>query len=249
MLRTADRFADDLIHDAANGGVETSFSAERPPELSPLAPGGRYGDRRRINLPAVLLTLALHVALLGGLLHLQFRADDKTSVKLVSINLTPEAPPPAPPAEERPEVALAPVAAPKPRIDVLRPAPPVAVTPEPRPITIAAPASPAPAPPALAAPPSVVKSDNLAAQMLSGRPPRYPLESRRKREQGTVLLSLTLGTDGSVAEISVARSSGFERLDKAARDAVRHWRWAPVRRDGQPVMVRGVVEIPFVLRD
>ena len=48
--------------------------------------------------------------------------------------------------------------------------------------------------------------------------------------------------------LSIAQSSGFARLDNAARDAVRGWRWKPVMRDGQPVRVKGVVEIPFVLR-
>lgn len=247
MLRTADSFADDVIDDAASCGI-ASLPAGKAPEPVPLAPGGRYGDRRRINLPAIVLTITLHVALVGGLLHLQFRAEDKKVVKLISVNLTPEAPPPAPSAEELPDTAMTPIVAPRPRIEVPRPTPPIAVTPEIRPVTIAAPPAPAPPPPVSLAPPSVIKSDNLAAQMLSGRPPRYPIESRRKREQGTVLLSLTLGTDGSVAEISIARSSGFDRLDKAARDAVRRWRWAPVKRNGQPVMVRGVVEIPFVLQ-
>ncbi|MBJ7378314.1 energy transducer TonB, partial [Sphingobium sp.] len=46
----------------------------------------------------------------------------------------------------------------------------------------------------------------------------------------------------------VSQSSGFARLDDAARDAVKGWRWKPTIRGGQPVRVRGVVEIPFILR-
>nr|WP_246427285.1 energy transducer TonB [Sphingopyxis panaciterrulae] len=84
--------------------------------------------------------------------------------------------------------------------------------------------------------------------MLSGAPPRYPRESRRHREEGTVVLALTLDVDGSVASISVAQSSGFQRLDEAALRAVRKWRWAPTMRSGQAVKVKGLVEIPFVLR-
>lgn len=88
----------------------------------------------------------------------------------------------------------------------------------------------------------------MGTKMVSGKPPRYPIECRRKREQGTVLLSLVVGVDGGVQTISIARSSGFASLDDAARDAVRKWRWEPTVRNGQPVMVRGVVEIPFVLQ-
>ncbi|QAY79944.1 energy transducer TonB [Sphingosinicella sp. BN140058] len=84
--------------------------------------------------------------------------------------------------------------------------------------------------------------------MLSAPPPKYPLESRRKREQGIVALSVLLGTDGRVETLSVSSSSGFDRLDKAALKAVREWRWAPLVRNGAPVQVRGIVTIPFQLR-
>jgi protein TonB len=49
-------------------------------------------------------------------------------------------------------------------------------------------------------------------------------------EEGTVTLGLLVGTDGRVVEISIANSSGFARLDKAALDAVRKWRWTPMMR-------------------
>ena len=54
--------------------------------------------------------------------------------------------------------------------------------------------------------------------MISATPPRYPEMSRRLHEQGTVYLSVLVGTDGAVSEISVSRSSGSARLDKAALD-------------------------------
>lgn len=84
--------------------------------------------------------------------------------------------------------------------------------------------------------------------MIAAEPPRYPLESRRKREQGVVVLQVTLDTSGAVADISVARSCGYDRLDQAALKAVKRWRWSPTRRGGQDVIVRGLVEIPFELQ-
>lgn len=136
------------------------------------------------------------------------------------------------------------------------PVPPVqiATTPDPvpvpSPVAVSAPPSPpAPAAPVMAAAaPSVVQVGDIGAQMVSGKPPRYPIDSRRKREQGTVVLALVVGTDGGVESIGIARSSGFARLDDAARDAVKHWRWRPIIHDGQAVRVKGVVEIPFVIR-
>jgi protein TonB len=124
-------------------------------------------------------------------------------------------------------------------VPVSTPAPTVAVAPGP-PAPVVAPPSPAP--------PSIVQGGDLGTQMVAGKPPRYPVESRRKHEQGTVVLTITLALDGGVESISVSRSSGSPRLDDAARDAVKGWRWKPTIRGGQPVRVKGIVEIPFILR-
>lgn len=83
--------------------------------------------------------------------------------------------------------------------------------------------------------------------MIHAPPPRYPHEARRKREEGTVFLELLLARDGTVADIRVARSSGYSRLDAAALEAVRRWRWSATLREGIPVQVTGQVEIPFIL--
>jgi protein TonB len=40
-------------------------------------------------------------------------------------------------------------------------------------------------------------------------------------EQGQVVVSFTLRTDGSVAEVQVARSSGYQEFDDAVLTAVR----------------------------
>ena len=239
MLQAAVRLDDDVSIDTPSSAVVAPVAAQ--PYY--IERGARYGEARRFNLRAVALTVAIHALLIGGLFGLRYQADRKVEPKLISVNLMPSAPPPPAPAAE-PQPHKATVQAPIPLIQTPRPAPPVATTPDPAPVTPPQPAAP-PAPPA---PPSVVQSSDLGARMVSGRPPRYPIESRRSGEQGTVVLALTVGTDGGVANIAVQRSSGFPRLDDAARGAVRTWRWAPILRDGVAVMVRGIVEIPFVLQ-
>ncbi|WP_260929328.1 energy transducer TonB [Novosphingobium sp. 9] len=102
--------------------------------------------------------------------------------------------------------------------------------------------------PAPAAEPSIMNASDLSSSMISATPPVYPVESRRKHEQGTVVLKLLLGIDGRASSVDVTRSSGSARLDQAALAAVRKWRWKPVVRDGEPVLVQGIVTIPFVLR-
>lgn len=116
---------------------------------------------------------------------------------------------------------------------------------------------PEPAPPALEqveqtqpAPTRTVDSiANLSTHLLSANPPNYPVESRRRRETGTVVLLVVVDEGGRVSAISIAKSSGAERLDKAALNAVRHWRWSPTNIEGRPSQVSGLVRIPFELKE
>ncbi len=49
----------------------------------------------------------------------------------------------------------------------------------------------------------------------------YPTASRRKNQQGEVILSFRLSQDGKVLDLSLESSSGHESLDQAAMKAVR----------------------------
>ncbi|MFP4273306.1 MAG: energy transducer TonB, partial [Halothiobacillaceae bacterium] len=48
----------------------------------------------------------------------------------------------------------------------------------------------------------------------------YPRLARRLREEGTVVMRFTLARDGSLLQVEMAASSGRDRLDKAARQAI-----------------------------
>ncbi|WP_311270704.1 energy transducer TonB [Sphingobium sp. WCS2017Hpa-17] len=212
----------------------------------------RYGARSRPNLTAIAAILAIHALAIGALIQVRQHVQRAEEAKLTVVNLTPPPPPPAaeapPSPPSKPEVVAPPpiVQTPVPPVQTVQTTPDPSPVPTPAPVTVAVPGPPAPAAPAAA--PSIVQGGDLGAQMVAGKPPRYPVESRRKHEQGTVLLSLIVGLDGAVESINVAQSSGSSRLDNAARDAVKGWRWKPILRSGQPVRVKGVVEIPFILR-
>lgn len=178
---------------------------------------------------------------------------------LVTVLATAPQQKPAAPAPPQPQEATKPVV--QPRADTVAPpvkisvstAPPVAAAvervPDPAP---AAPAPAAPVAPVAAAAPAAaagpITVSNLATTLVSGPPPRYPVESRHKREEGTVVLWLVISKDGRVTQVSVQQSSGFPKLDEAATAAVRKWRWSPSMREGRPVEIAGAVRIPFVLR-
>ena len=78
---------------------------------------------------------------------------------------------------------------------------------------------------------------------LSNPPPDYPAEARRQGWTGTVLLSVQVGFDGTARDVRLARSSGHDVLDRAARNAVFNWRFDPAKRNGRPV--DSWVEVPI----
>jgi|GEM_PF-517686 len=80
-------------------------------------------------------------------------------------------------------------------------------------------------------------------------PPLYPQLSRKLREQGTVVLQLTVLASGKVADVTVANSSGYARLDKAALLAVQHWRYQPAQRAGKAIDYRYRQRVEFSLTE
>ncbi|MGO4222027.1 energy transducer TonB [Lysobacter sp. TAF61] len=97
---------------------------------------------------------------------------------------------------------------------------------------------PAPAPVAVA----TTRPEPLPGQTPS---PRYPTQSLRRGESGTVNVRVEIGADGVPAQVSVEGSSGSRYLDRAAVDAVRRWRFRPAMSNGQPASGSVIVPIRF----
>jgi protein TonB len=102
-------------------------------------------------------------------------------------------------------------------------------------------ASPSPAP---VAPKAAPVQAAPVAQPVHTRPvvkasacakPAYPRASLRANEEGIVKLKLLVGSDGRVIESHIERSSGFTRLDEAAREALSLCAFQPATLDGKPV--------------
>jgi len=91
-----------------------------------------------------------------------------------------------------------------------------------------------PGPVTTVAPPLVESVEYVRAA-----PPVYPKESQRRREYGTVLLRVLVDAFGKPAQIQIERSSGYERLDTAARQAVEKFVFRPYEVNGvaQPAQV------------
>ena len=65
--------------------------------------------------------------------------------------------------------------------------------------------------------------------------PSYPSESARLNEEGTVQLKFSVGADGRVIDSAVEKSSGFRRLDEAARQSLSKCTFKPGTKDGVAV--------------
>lgn len=114
------------------------------------------------------------------------------------------------------------------------------------PVAPAAPASPAVAPPPRA--PVAVELPSSDAQYLQNPKPRYPPMSNKLRESGTVLIELLVTDKGVAQDARVKTSSGFFRLDDAALEAVKRWRFVPGKRGGVPETMSFTVPITFGLQ-
>jgi len=75
----------------------------------------------------------------------------------------------------------------------------------------------------------------------------YPADSVRLREQGATRLSYLVLADGSVGQLKILNSSGSARLDEAATELVRKWRFKPAMQNGAAVTWQEIVNVAFVL--
>lgn len=91
------------------------------------------------------------------------------------------------------------------------------------------------------------RGEDRPLRLVEGPAPAYPRVALRLQQQGNVLLELEVDVAGHVAAVRVLESSGFERLDEAAREGVLAWRFEPALRDGTPVPERFRHRIQFVL--
>ena len=223
--------------------------------------------------PAQLaIVLALHAALGAVLLTADARALVRETaplqVRMIPPEPLPVAPPPpqvrAPAPAPKPVVQRRPQRAPEPLLAVAKdhpsPTSPAPVElPQPVPVAPAASSTPAAAsspvaastPVAAAAPEApapTVTAPRFDADYLDNPAPVYPAVSRRLGEQGKVVLRVFVEADGRPARMEVRTGSGSPRLDDAAMDAVRRWKFVPARRGQEAVGAWVLVPLDFQLK-
>lgn len=207
------------------------------------------------KLLGFILVLLFHIVLIYALItglaqdFVKKVAHEALEVSIIEEVKLPPPPPPPPPKETA-----------EPQVDT--PPPPAYVPPAevkvqttdtqntisavsssvPTQTTIAAPTPPAPAEPSPPAKPHIAVRTKASLNSGCARP-SYPAESIDMEEEGQVTLGFQIDVDGHVVESKILKSSGFTRLDDAARDAFSKCEFTPATVDG--VAEKSLATVPF----
>jgi protein TonB len=188
------------------------------------------------RLTGIVIVIVLHIVLVYALVNGLARKIVEVIQAPLETKILEEIKPPVdkPPPPPPPKLAAPPppfIPVPEVRIDnpvasvntitAVASAKPPAEAPPPRPAAVAA-----PAPPARTA--AVVDARNCSK-------PEYPAAALRAQEEGLVVLQFLIGVDGTAVDSKVEKTSGFRRLDEAARRALVLCKFKPGTESGMPV--------------
>jgi protein TonB len=219
---------------------------------------GQWGDPLATRGPTLggglrfAAIVAAHAVVLWGGIELAARPEVRAAVDNIMVRLVEPPKPAEPPPKQEP---------PKPKRESKPlPPPPVLTAAAEAPavssfvVPVQPPAPPVPPPPSapiaaapVAAPPAIVAA-RFDADYLSNPKPVYPSASRRLGEEGKVVLRVHVSVHGNAHAVEIRHSSGFARLDEAARAAVEQWRFVPAKRGEEPVASWVLVPIVFSLQ-
>ena len=177
------------------------------------------GNRTLAIILVTILQLALGYAIVTGL---AYNVIKKATEDLKTFNVEEEPPPPEPPPpppQDMPDVPPPPTT-PPPLVQMNAPPPPIAVQPAPPPpVAIPAPPPPIqpPPPPKRVTPPQSARGD--VRTLFSADD--YPASAQASGAEGSVVATLSIGTDGRVTGCNVTRSSGNSSLDSATCSILR----------------------------
>jgi len=181
---------------------------------------------------AILLQAGFVYALINGLAAtLISKLPEELKVAVEQEKITPKPPPPPPPQVDIPPPPVAPP--PDINIQIEAPAPSITVSNKP--------------------PPPVQPKAPTSTPVSIGRPHvcggnYYPQMSVKLNEEGTATAAFKVLADGSVGDVTIAKSSGSSRLDDATITCVQHWKYKPATMDGTPVEMSWQAAVQWKLR-
>lgn len=79
-------------------------------------------------------------------------------------------------------------------------------------------------------------------------PPQYPGAEREANREGFVSVYAVVQTDGTLANLAVARSAGRD-FDLATLNSVRQWRYRPAMCGDNPIVTETIIDVNYRLRE
>ncbi len=86
------------------------------------------------------------------------------------------------------------------------------------------------------------------AELLYEIKKNYPYESLINEEEGTVILTLNINTQGKVTKAVIKKSSGYENLDKEAIKSAKNVIFKPALKSNQPMPDILDITLNFILK-
>lgn len=200
------------------------------------------------NGSSALFVFAVHILVVVLIAYAAVRSEVAPPVKTLAVRLL-ELSPPAPPKLEPPKpqppqpapkkVVASPVVAVAKKAD----ASDSFVVPR-QPELMPAPLTQTPA-----VMPAPITAARFDADYLQNPKPAYPPMSRRMNEEGKVVLKVRVSAQGLPVAVEIEQSSGFTRLDGAAKSAVERWRFVPARQGSEAIEAFVLVPLNFTLNN
>lgn len=79
-------------------------------------------------------------------------------------------------------------------------------------------------------------------------PPRYPRDLLKSKQEGKVLVLVTVDERGVVTNASVRETSGFAAMDQAAVNAVKRWKFKPGIKGGRKAVMTATIPFNFRIK-
>lgn len=93
----------------------------------------------------------------------------------------------------------------------------------------------------------VIEPPRFGVAYLNNPDPIYPRMSNRLGEEGRVLLRVLVSVEGKAESVVLEKTSGYERLDNAAIDAVKKWSFIPAKKGKEVLSAYVLVPVKFTL--
>ena len=90
-----------------------------------------------------------------------------------------------------------------------------------------------------------IESNSALEGVLS---PKYPWLSRKRGEEGKVTVEISVSVTGKVTQSVILESSGYERLDQAAIEAVKKANYKPALKKGIAIPSKLILNVLFKLK-